>query len=86
MFLVYYYCMASNTFTRHTITGDTQHTRKGTQGRKPIANRLVKFSARVSTATKSHVKKQAARLGITPSKYADLALALFDVGQELVKQ
>ena len=34
--------MASNTFTRHTITGDTQHTRKGTQGRKPVANRLGK--------------------------------------------
>jgi hypothetical protein len=27
--------MASNIYTRHTITGDTMHTRKGTQGRKP---------------------------------------------------
>jgi len=27
------YLMASNTFTRCTISGSTQHTRKGTQGR-----------------------------------------------------
>jgi len=80
--------MASNDFTRHTITGTTRHTRKGTQGRNPIPDefRLVKFSARVSPKTKAHVRKQAERLGITPSKYADLALALFVVGQELVKQ
>ena len=78
--------MASNIYTRQTATGTTRHSRKGTQGRKPVSNRLVKFSARVSTATKAHVKEQAERLGITPSKYADLALALFDVGQEFVKQ
>jgi len=27
--------MASNTFTRHTITGPRTYSRKGTQGRKP---------------------------------------------------
>jgi hypothetical protein len=73
--------MASNIYTRHTVTGKTTYTRKGTQGRKPMPEELrkVKFSARVTKETFARVEQQAAAHNMTASAYADLALALFDI-------
>ncbi len=79
--------MGHNTYFRRTVTGGEWHSRKGTQGRRS-GIRKVKFSARVSAETKQHVQAQAMAFGITPSRYADIALSLFSmdsVGQELVK-
>jgi len=84
--------MASNSFTRTTISGQTQHTRKGTQGRKKIPPELrkKKFSVRITPQTEAKVLQEAKKYNMTKSAYCDLALSLFDitvfVGQELVKQ
>jgi hypothetical protein len=84
--------MASNIYSRKTADGKTtMYSRKGTQGRKQLPEELrkVKFSARVSKWTKKHVQEEAKKHNMKPSAYADLALALFrieeNVGQELVK-
>lgn len=84
--------MASNIYSRKTVDGKTtMYSRKGTQGRTPLPEELrkVKFSARVSKWTKKHVQEEAKKYNMKPSAYADLALALFriddNVRQELVK-
>lgn len=80
--------MATKTYSRTTITGETRHSRKEEQGRPVTGQRKVKFSARVSDSTKARVKAEAKKYNMTSSYYADIALSLFrinSVGQELVK-
>lgn len=84
--------MANNVYQRTTIDDKTMtYSRVGTQGRHalPPELRKIKFSARVTKETAARVEQEAKKHNMTASKYADLALALFDindyVGQELVK-
>ncbi len=41
--------------------------------------RKVKFSARIDPHTLNRITEQAKKYGMTESKYADLALALFEI-------
>lgn len=74
--------MAKNIYSRHTADGrTTAYNRKGTQGRHslPPELRKVKFSARITPEAAARIKQEAKKHNMTASKYADLALALFDI-------
>ena len=73
--------MASRTVIRKDVTGnETEYTRRK-QGRHAISPELrkVKFSARIDPHTLARITEQAKKYGMTESKYADLALALFEI-------
>jgi len=66
--------MASNTFTRHTITGSVQHSRKGTQGRHKSGQPLAtcKIIWNVTEEQKREFSELAERYGISESKLVDI--------------
>ena len=73
--------MASRTVTRKDVTGNVTEYVRGKQGRHAILPELrkVKFSARIAPDTLARITEQAKKYGMTESKYADLALALFEI-------
>jgi len=66
--------MASNTYTRHTITGPRTYTRKETQGRKksglPLAT--CKIIWNVTEEQKREFSELAERYGMSESKMVDI--------------
>jgi len=66
--------MASNTFTRHTITGPRTYSRKGSQGRKPGGQPLAtcKIIWNVTEEQKREFSELAERYGMSESKLVDI--------------
>ena len=73
--------MAAKTFTLNGIC----YRRVEPQGRKTQSPELVRvqMSFRADPETQRRVLEQAAKYGMSPSRYMDTACALFDVGQFL---
>lgn len=73
--------MSTLTVTRITADGTTTQYKRRKQGRHAIQMemRKVKFSARIAPTTLSKVLAEAKKHGMTKSKYADIALALFEI-------
>ena len=71
--------MASNTYTRTTITGTTQHSRKGTQGRPKGTGEGKKprpFAS--SDANYERIKQKAKEAQMTVSAYVELAALMYE--------
>ena len=66
--------MASNTYTRHTITGPRIYSRKGTQGRKPSGQpqATCKIIWNVTEEQKREFSELAERYGMSESKLVDI--------------
>jgi hypothetical protein len=76
--------MAHNIYTRYTITGSAQYSRKGTQGRKPSPEtRMIRTNITTSREAKKIITEKARAVGMSFSGYLELAGILYT--PELVK-
>lgn len=71
--------MASNIYTRNTITGPVKHQRKGTQGRKPKDKELLmkRKNITMSGPGMDVIKRKAKMLNLSFSAYLELAGVLY---------